>query len=158
MHAFLRVLIFPFGNCDPNSCMIMGNDQSQQGEPGGSDKVEPQNVERVERTKFLPGRIRIACVGVGSRLRCLMRVMLGEYGDAVEVVGLCDVEEATSKTKTKLGLSDCRVWALEDYSSMLSECNAAWVMVGSRNDLHCGHVLEAFRWNCHVFCEKVSIS
>lgn len=79
-------------------------------------------------------KVTVCAIGVGSRLRSLLRRLLTEFGDAVDLVAMCDVEPATSKTREKLGalVERAAVFDLTRVEEMLAEHKPKWVMVGSQ--------------------------
>lgn len=79
-------------------------------------------------------KVTVCAVGVGSRLRSLLRRLLSQFGDAIELVAMCDVQAATRQTREKLGVVVERaiVYDMAHYEEMLATHKPNWVMVGSQ--------------------------
>lgn len=101
--------------------------------------------------------IKIGAIGVGSRLRRLIALMLQQQGDEYLFIAAADeAPEALEATKELFSTFQPKhaPVLLADYRELLAMRDIEWVMIGSRNHLHVSHVCDSFEAGKHVFCEK----
>ncbi len=97
-------------------------------------------------------KIGFAAIGVGGRLSGLIKELLKENGDAIEMRAMADeAPDALAQASSTFG-SDIPTFA--DYRQALELPGIDWVMIGSKNYLHRDQCLAAFAAGKHVFCEK----
>lgn len=96
-------------------------------------------------------KVKIAIIGCGRRMKDILRLFLKE-NTSVEIVALADEEiKYAEDYNQEFGF---HAPTFTDTTEALKTTKPDWAFIGSRNFLHAGHILEAFRHNIHVFVEK----
>ena len=101
--------------------------------------------------------IKIGAIGVGSRLRRLIALLLQQQGSSYEFVAVADEAPEALEDAKKIFETFQKEKApvlFSDYRQLLAIGEIEWVMIGSRNHLHVSHVCDSFAAGKHVFCEK----
>lgn len=100
--------------------------------------------------------IKIGAIGVGSRLRRLMGLLLQQQGANYQFVAIADEStEALTETEEMLaGFQELIPQRFLDHHQLLALEEIEWVMIGSKNFLHVSHTCDAFKAGKHVFSEK----
>ncbi len=96
--------------------------------------------------------VGFAAVGVGARLRTLVEDLLEQHGNQIELKSVCDHNQTA--LEIACDTFDFQGPATTDYREAIATPGVEWVLIGSRNDLHADHCVEAFNAGKHVFCEK----
>lgn len=95
---------------------------------------------------------KIGMIGSGMRLRYVVKSLLGFAGGQIEVDSVCDPdEEAIKASREAFGNHVAVCDTVED---LVGRRDLDWVFVGSYNNLHSAHAVQALRAGKHVFCEK----
>lgn len=116
-----------------------------------------KNTREIETPKFEPGRIiKIGAIGVGSRLRRLMGLLLQQQGANYQFFAIADEStEALTETEEMIAqFQELKPQRFLDYHQLLALEEIEWVMIGSKNCLHVSHTCDAFKAGKHVFSEK----
>lgn len=95
-------------------------------------------------------KLRVGIIGAGQIVRASH---IGNYRshEAVEIVGICDVNEAAAKsTAEKYGIPKY----YKSHMELLKECRPDAVSVCVPNAFHCQITCDALEQGCHVYCEK----
>ncbi len=97
-------------------------------------------------------KIGFGAIGVGGRLRGLLKNLFDKHGEKVELLAMADdAPAALDETASTLGVECPRH---TDYRRVLETPGVEWVLIGSKNALHRDHCVDAFAAGKHVFCEK----
>lgn len=115
-------------------------------------------MQKLELPRFQPKHvIKIGAIGIGSRLRRLIALMLQQQGDNFLFVAAADEAPEALKAANELFETFQPKHApilLADYKELLAMSEIDWVMIGSKNHLHVSHVCDSFKAGKDVFCEK----
>jgi predicted dehydrogenase len=98
-------------------------------------------------------RIRMALVGAGERgIQTWGKPVAADYSDAVEIVGLCDINSL--RAKAAQGLIGTKAPAYVDFDRMVRETKPELVVIATVDAAHCNYVLRALELGLQVMCEK----
>jgi predicted dehydrogenase len=114
-------------------------------------------VKQVDLPKFEPGRIiKIGAIGVGSRLRRLIGLLLHQQAPNYQIVAIADESEEALKDAQEMlaQFQSEKPLIFTDYHQLLAIPEIEWVMIGSKNYLHVSHACDSFAAGKHVFSEK----
>lgn len=103
---------------------------------------------------------KIGVIGLGIRVRGLLKLMSKAHGDAVEVSCVADIRPAEEIVNEidEAGFGR-NVVLYSDWKKMLDECHLDGVMIGTRCNLHAEIAVEVLKRNINLFLEKpVSIN
>jgi len=100
------------------------------------------------------GKIVVAAIGVGSRLRAVLQTLLMRHGHKVELRALCDESREALEISKKWPYK-FNVACYTNYDLMLErEKDIEWVLIGSRTYQHVEHCIASFDAGKHVYCES----
>jgi predicted dehydrogenase len=119
--------------------------------------VKNLNVQAINLPKFETDRvIKIGAIGVGSRLRRLIGLLLHQQGVNYQITAIADEsQEALDEAKDMISkFQEFQPQTFTDYRQLLAIGELEWVMIGSKNYLHVSHACDAFAAGKHVFSEK----
>lgn len=98
-------------------------------------------------------KLRLALVGTGGRGSSLWgRELLKNYGDVVEMVGLCDVNPIRLAYAKEYMGATCPTFA--DFGQMLGETRPDAVIVTTVDCFHAKYICRAMEMGCDVITEK----
>ncbi len=98
-------------------------------------------------------RLRMALVGTGERgIQTWGKPVADDYGDVVEIVGLCDINGL--RAKASQGLIGSTAPAYVDFEKMIRETKPELVVVAAMDSAHCRYVVRALELGLKVMCEK----
>lgn len=103
-----------------------------------------------------PGeRLKVALVGTGSRGSSTWgKDLVTNYGDQVEMVGLCDINpKRVDFAKRYIG-TDAPVFLARDFDRMIGETKPDVVIVTTVDCYHEEYVVRSMDLGCDVICEK----
>jgi predicted dehydrogenase len=99
------------------------------------------------------GKRRIALVGTGGRGSSLWgKDLLTNYGDLLEMVGLCDINPI--RLETAKGLMGAACPTFTDFDRMLRETRPEVVIVTTVDCFHAKYICRALEAGCDVISEK----
>eukprot|EP01111_Echinosteliopsis_oligospora_P007451 TRINITY_DN2249_c0_g1_i1.p1 TRINITY_DN2249_c0_g1~~TRINITY_DN2249_c0_g1_i1.p1 ORF type:complete len:429 (+),score=66.24 TRINITY_DN2249_c0_g1_i1:49-1335(+) len=108
---------------------------------------------KVPKYTHINRKVRIGAIGVGSRLRSLLVDLMYTHQGLVDLVRICD-ESDVAINKTREQLFEFKFESCNDYHELLKDETIDWVLIGSKNNQHRDHCVDAFAAGKHVFCEK----
>lgn len=100
-------------------------------------------------------KIKAVLVGTGSRgINCWGRELVGNYGDFVEMVGLCDINRKRVEVgKEMIGIS-AKTYHSSGFDRMISEQKPDVVIVTTTDCYHVDYIVRAMELGCDVISEK----
>jgi len=143
----------------------MGNAEVKQQENISPEKQEDEtpisspSQKNTQNTRYahITEKVGVIVIGTGQRMCSLLRYLLADHGELIQILAICDESEAAMKSAAE------HLWMFPafkdaprytDYKEILKIENAKWVLIGSRNSLHCEHCISSFEAGKNVFCEK----
>ncbi len=100
-----------------------------------------------------PGKRKVALVGTGGRGTSLWgKDLLRDFGDLVEMVGLCDINPI--RLETAKGLIGAACPTFTDFDRMLRETGPDLVIVTTKDCFHAKYIVLAMQAGCDVITEK----
>lgn len=98
-------------------------------------------------------KLRLGIIGTGGICNNKHLPSLEKVADKVEVVALCDIEEAKAKaTAIKYDLDNVAIYT--DYKQLLADKSIDIVHICTPNTSHSQIAVDAFEASKHVLCEK----
>ncbi len=98
-------------------------------------------------------KMRMALVGTGVRgVRMYGRDLLRNYGEYIELVGICDQNPGRLKYANEYIQSDSP--AFTDLGDMLTQTRPDWLIITSWDWEHHNHIIMGLKHNCDIICEK----
>jgi predicted dehydrogenase len=98
-------------------------------------------------------KIKLAMIGTGHRGTGFWgRDLLKNFNDAVEFVGLCDINPGRLAFAKSTLAANCNTYT--DYDKMLREIKADFVIVTTVDGLHDEHIVKALEMGFNVITEK----
>lgn len=98
-------------------------------------------------------KMRMALVGTGVRgVGMFGRDLLAEYGEYVELVGICDQNPGRLEYAHEYINPDGP--AFTDLDEMLEKTKPEWLIVTSWDWEHHNHIIKGMQHGCHIICEK----
>jgi predicted dehydrogenase len=99
------------------------------------------------------GKRKVALVGTGGRGSSLWgKELLQNYGDLLEMVGLCDINPIRLETAKSLMGAACPTFT--DFDRMLKETRPELVIVTTMDCFHAKYICLAMQGGCDVITEK----
>ncbi len=96
---------------------------------------------------------KVMVVGTGGRtIESFIKPLATEFGDAVKVVGLYDINPA--RVKSALKMTELDIPAFDNFDTMLQSTGADSVVVCSIDSTHAEYVIKALNKGLDVFSEK----
>jgi len=105
----------------------------------------------------LKSRKRYAVVGVGSRSGMYTRAVAEHYGQAAELVGLCDTNPARMALRNRQlpeGIGPLPEYPAGEFDRMVAETRPDTVIVTSMDVTHSDYIVRAMQLGCDVVTEK----
>ena len=103
-------------------------------------------------------RKRYAIVGAGSRAGMFVEAIAGEYAQAAELVGLCDLSQIRmdwhNRRLHELGMKPLPSYHADDFEAMIAETRPDAVIVTTVDAWHHHYIVRAMEHGCDVICEK----
>jgi len=97
-------------------------------------------------------KLQMAVIGLGHMGRHMMHRLLPQYTDKIELVAICDSDEASlHREAAEAGI---RPRLYSDYRQLLDEVSLDLVYIAVPPSLHYDVARIAFEKGIHVFCEK----
>ena len=104
-------------------------------------------------TNALPAKKRIAMVGTGDRgLTMWGKPVLEEFGDIVEFVGLCDINQGRAETGRKFLGVNCPVYT--DFDKMMQETKPEQLIVTTVDGFHHQYIIKGLEYGSGIITEK----
>lgn len=101
----------------------------------------------------ISAKTRIAMVGTGVRgLGMWGAPVLKEFGNAVEFVGLCDINPGRVETGRKFLGINCPVFT--DFDNMMQETRPEKLIVTSVDGIHHEHIIKGMEYGADIITEK----
>lgn len=97
-------------------------------------------------------KLKMAVVGLGHMGRHMIHRLLPQYADTIELVALCDSDEASMHKEVEAAGISPRLYT--DYRQLLNEVSLDLVYIAVPPSLHYDVAKIAFEKGIHVFCEK----
>ncbi|NGZ76497.1 Gfo/Idh/MocA family protein [Saccharibacillus alkalitolerans] len=100
------------------------------------------------------GKIKLAVIGLGNMGRHMIRSLVPQYADRVELVALCDSREDVLRSESEAAGGAAAPSLYTDYRELLAETDADLVYIAVPPSMHFDAARLAFARGIHVFCEK----
>lgn len=97
-------------------------------------------------------KLKMAVVGLGHMGRVMIHRLLPQYADKIELVALCDSDEASMHKEVEAAGISPQMYT--DYRQLLNEVSLDLVYIAVPPSLHYDVAKIAFEKGIHVFCEK----
>ena len=109
----------------------------------------------VEKQLGVSGKRKVALVGTGSRgLLAWGQGLLKELPDAVEIVGLCDINPKRVAFAKKFLTIKASTYVAKDFDKMIKETKPDAVIVTTTDCFHTKYAIRAMELGCDAICEK----
>lgn len=102
---------------------------------------------------------RYAAVGVGGRAIVYLDAIAGNYTDACELVGLCDLSHVRmqwhlDRLKRQFGFAGCATYHADQFDEMIAQVKPDVVLVCSTDATHHEYLVRAMDLGCDTITEK----
>lgn len=107
------------------------------------------------RTNRIRDKIKVVLVGTGSRGNsCWGKDLVGPYGDYVDMIGLCDInEKRVEVAKSMIGIN-AKTYHSSKFDQMINEQKPDVVIVTTTDCHHVDYIVRALELGCDVISEK----